>query len=172
MKCEICKKHEAVFHLQQVVSGVHKELHLCAGCAQEKGLCSEGDRVELSLPALFAELFAQAQARAPEKTCPVCSRTLSQIVRSQTVGCPECYTYFAGEIRGIQKKLGIEGAWTGTLPRRLGRQKSVLSDRALLQNKLEESLAREDYEKAAIYRDRIRLLEQAAPVAAQGGALP
>jgi protein arginine kinase activator len=167
MKCDICKKREAVIFLQQVEP--RKEIHLCFECANERGLHVDNERVELpfsALPALLSDLLPQKQPQPMEKTCPVCAHTLSQIQKTHTVGCPECYTFFAAEIKALQKKAGIEGSWTGTLPRRLGRLKSTLSDRVLLQTKLDESLAHEDYEKAAIYRDRLRMLEKASAAAA------
>lgn len=38
--------------------------------------------------------------------------------------------------------------------------RSVLTDRILLQSKLEESIEKEDYEKAAVYRDYLKALEK------------
>jgi protein arginine kinase activator len=162
MKCDVCKKREAVIFLQQVTSESRKEIHLCFECARERGLYADGEKLELSFPALLAELVPQKILAQTEKNCPVCGTALSRVTRDHSLGCPECYTFFAAEIKDIQKKQGIEGAWTGTLPVRLGKQKSTLGDRITLQSKLEESLAHEDYEKAAIYRDRLRLLENPA----------
>jgi protein arginine kinase activator len=163
MKCDICKKRDAVIFLQQVTADSRREIHLCIDCARERGLYTDGEKLVMSFPAMFAEILPrQKQIRDAEKICPVCGRTLSQITRDLAFGCPECYTYFSDEIKGLQKKQGIKGPWTGVLPRRLGKQKSSLPARTLLQIKLEESVAREDYEKAAIYRDRLRLLENAA----------
>jgi protein arginine kinase activator len=166
MKCDICKERDAVIFLQQVSAESRREIHLCFECARGRGLYADGEKLELSFPALLAEILPrQKQIRAEEKTCPVCARTLSQISRDLAVGCPECYTYFSAEIKELQKKQGVAGPWTGALPRRLGKQKSVLPDRTLLQIKLEECLTREDYEKAAIYRDRLRLLENSVHTA-------
>jgi protein arginine kinase activator len=95
MKCDICKKRDAVIFLQQVSADSRREIHLCFECARERGLYADGEKLELSFPALLSELLPrQKQIRTEEKTCPVCSRTLSQISRDLAVGCPECYTYF------------------------------------------------------------------------------
>jgi protein arginine kinase activator len=159
MKCDICKKRDAVIFLQQLTAESRKEIHLCLDCARERGLYTDGEKLELSFASLLSDLLTQKIYAENEKNCPVCGMTLSRVVKDRALGCPECYTYFSREIKDIQKKQGIAGAWTGTLPERLGKQKSTLSDRMRLQLKLEESLAHEDYEKAAIYRDRLRLLE-------------
>ena len=52
------------------------------------------------------------------------------------------------------------GRYTGTMPNRLRNFRSVLNDRIVLRTKLEESLKKEEYEKAALYRDYLRALEK------------
>lgn len=159
MKCDICKKRDAVIFFQQLTVESRKEIHLCLDCARERGFYADGEKLEFSFAALLSDLLTQKIYAASEKNCPVCGTALSRVVKDRALGCPECYTYFGAEIRDIQKKQGIAGAWTGTLPERLGKQRSTLGDRILLQLKLEESLTHDDYEKAAIYRDRLRSLE-------------
>ena len=46
------------------------------------------------------------------------------------------------------------------MPARLSTIHSVLNDRVILQNKLNDALSREDYEKAAMYRDYLKALEK------------
>jgi protein arginine kinase activator len=171
MKCDICKTRDAVIFLQQVTSDSRNEIHLCLECARERGFYTDGEKIELSFAALLSDLLTQKIYAESEKNCPVCGTTLSRVVKNRVLGCPECYTYFSAEIKDIQKKQGIKGVWTGTLPERLGKQKSTLGDRMLLQLKLEESLTREDYEKAAIYRDRLRLLENPEYAARMRGSI-
>ena len=84
--------------------------------------------------------------------------------RSLQAGCPECYAVFKNEISDLLKKQGVTAGYTGSMPRRLAKFKSVLTDRIQIQAKLEESLKKEDYEKAAVYRDYLKALEK-QPVA-------
>ena len=46
------------------------------------------------------------------------------------------------------------------MPHRLASVHSVLTDRIMLQNKLNAAVEREDYEKAAMYRDYLKALEK------------
>ena len=46
------------------------------------------------------------------------------------------------------------------MPARLASFHSVLNDRIALQNKLNDAVAHEDYEKAAMYRDYLHALEK------------
>lgn len=55
---------------------------------------------------------------------------------------------------------GVKDVFKGTMPARLSTIHSVLNDRVILQNKLNDALSREDYEKAAMYRDYLKALEK------------
>ena len=57
------------------------------------------------------------------------------------------------------KSHGIEGTYHGELPKKLAHFRSILTDRMMYQEKLAEAVAVEDYEKAAVYRDRLKALE-------------
>lgn len=92
------------------------------------------------------------------KVCSVCGSNFDQIVKSQLIGCPECYYTFEEEFRETLKKHGIEGEYKGSLPKRLKGYKSTLVNRVEMQLRLEEAVAAEEYEKAALYRDYLKVL--------------
>jgi protein arginine kinase activator len=82
-----------------------------------------------------------------------------QIKREFACGCPECYAVFNNEIKALMEGAGIKGAYRGDYPLRLEQAHSVLTDRVDIRTKLEESIAKEEYEKAAFYRDRLKALD-------------
>lgn len=92
------------------------------------------------------------------KCCSVCGCTFDQIVKSQNIGCAECYYTFAKEFRDTLASYGITEAYKGTLPKRIKGYRSKLVDRMTMQIKLEEAVAAEEYEKAALYRDYLKVL--------------
>lgn len=94
------------------------------------------------------------------KICSVCGCSFDQIAKSQTIGCSECYYTFADEFRETLEQFGIKPGYKGSLPKRLKGYRSVLVDRMTMQIKLEEAIAAEEYEKAALYRDYLKVLNQ------------
>ncbi|MBR0487851.1 MAG: UvrB/UvrC motif-containing protein [Treponema sp.] len=92
--------------------------------------------------------------------CPACGTSLSSIKNTLKTGCPECYASFDSYIRDILRDFGVNSTYTGQLPKKLPRFRNVLTDRILIQNKLQESLKNEDYEKAAFYRDYLKAIEK------------
>ena len=94
------------------------------------------------------------------KFCKVCGSTLDTIISTKQVGCAECYFTFQEEFVQSFKNLGIFSGYNGTLPRRIKGYRSKLIDRMTMQLKLEDAIASEEYEKAAFYRDYLKVLNQ------------
>lgn len=159
MKCDICGINDAVLFVQQVSANKTTEMHLCFECAKKRGIHTPGKNAEETLSNLISNLMSEGLATSQNTACPVCGKTLNDLKRQKASGCPECYTVFKSEIFSILKAEGLEGTYRGNLPKQLANFHSVLNDRMILQAKLSDAVAVEDYEKAALYRDRLKALE-------------
>ena len=158
MICDLCKQQEASVFIELNGNSVNKKLNICQDCASKLGVNNDTK----SLASIFREIAGTADkiSEADRKACPVCGTRFAAIKTHWQVGCPECYSIFKQEILSNLKKNGLKGSYTGSMPKRLSTFRSVLTDRIALQTKLEESLKREDYEKAAVYRDYLKALEK------------
>ena len=92
------------------------------------------------------------------KVCSVCGNSFNQIIKEKFFGCPECYYTFEDEIKEIFSSYNINEIYSGSLPKRLKGYKSNLVSRVDTQLKLEEAIKNEEYEKAALYRDYLNVL--------------
>lgn len=177
MVCDFCHEREAVIYMEQAAAdGQRRKIHICLECAMERGISPDPKSIESSIGSLFKEL-AEASRKIAEdvnKRCPVCGTSLGEIRTGKNAGCPECYAIFKNDIRKILENSGVKELFKGTMPSRLSSVRSVLTDRIILQNKLNSALEKEDYEKAAVYRDYLKTLEK-NPVAGaedhQGGEI-
>jgi len=162
VKCEVCNQRESVVHVQQIIGDEKVDMYLCEVCAAEKGISKQSDRVELSLSQLLTGLFSSAQpgAEVDLDACPNCGTGIETLRKEGRLGCAECYQSFASEIRSFQKKLAGTVHHAGKLPRKLRTYKELIVDRHELETKLEDAVRNEDYEEAAILRDRIRDIER------------
>lgn len=158
MICDFCNDKIAFFFIELHGPVNKQKLNLCRECAAKLGV-SQDPKAISSIFADLAELSKKLDAKN-SKMCPVCGTSLLNIRKTKSVGCPECYSIFKDEIRQILCTQGVSGPYTGSMPHRLANFRSVLNDRIVLQTKLEESLKREDYEKAAVYRDYLKALEK------------
>ncbi len=161
MKCEICRQKEAVIHIQQIMGKERIDLHLCESCALERGIAGSEDKIELSISNLINGLIDIRQMKGSrKKLCPNCGSSWKMITRREQMGCLECYAAFAGEIRSFFSKTVGKSRHKGKYPKRLLTYKTFLVDVIKLKNGLKEALKRENYERAALLRDRIKELEQ------------
>ena len=176
MLCDKCKKNEATVHIKEIHNGVSKTIHLCHECAQQKENGSplsglDGLGVNLAEVLFNIEKFAQSVksgSDAPtgqerELTCPNCHWTASMIKTSGgKLGCPECYHTFreivADAIAQVQKGPVHLGKHPGkNAP---GSPARIDAELRRLQTELKKLVSSEEYEAAALCRDRINVLKE------------
>ena len=154
-RCDGCGEPGAHIRVRQS-SGTHqRELWLCDECCRKLG-------VDQAIPAFgptVSELLSGLVTRASERACPRCGTEFKEIRRSGRVGCAECYQVFRGSIARLLSQVGAEEAHVGRYPDRLISYKRLLIDRTELRQRLDEAVQREDYEEAALIRDRMLALD-------------
>ncbi|NOR44276.1 MAG: hypothetical protein GQ534_01725 [Candidatus Delongbacteria bacterium] len=88
------------------------------------------------------------------KTCANCGITLDRVVKSNRVGCAECYDIFATEIDDIL----YEEIGNNRLTLDFGKQ-SDEEKIIILQDKLDSAIKSEEYELAALLRDELKKIK-------------
>jgi len=163
MKCQICEENTASIHVQQIMGNEVVELHLCEKCAQKRGISSGGASIELSLSQLLTGLVDTEATGKSEKSadrCPNCGLTLVEFRKDGKLGCSECYTAFKREIEIFLQNTSGTIRHKGKYPARLKAYKTLLIDREQLKDELKKAVTNEDYEKAAMIRDKIETIEK------------
>lgn len=189
MLCEKCQKKDANVSVQTMINGITESHHLCSECAQQEGLFYSGFGLEnLSMANNIGKtLFnfpysklghAQNNSDAllgTKMTCPHCNQSLSDFKQTGLFGCPQCYESFRGMIREMLDQ--VQGDHLHRDSRRITQDKSDSSDSPILviedkqetseqtaqeklKAELQEMIKQENYEQAAIIRDRIKELEK------------
>lgn len=161
MKCELCNENDAVIHIQQIIGNETKEVHLCEVCAHKNGISSDSDKIELSLNELLNGLIDFSPRASKQERCEVCGTRLKDFRKTGKVGCPECYGSFREEIASFLEETAGSVGHAGKYPKKLKAYKALLVDKEILKKRLAEAVANEDYESAALIRDRISTLESA-----------
>ncbi len=165
MKCEICGLREAVIHIQQVVGYDKVELHICEVCAKERGITTGENQIEFSISNLIMGLVDVKdiqKRKGVRKVCSGCGMTLEEFKETGKLGCPECYVTFEREIRSLLRKMYGKTQHQGKFPRQLKTYKTFLIDLERLKQDLNRAVKEENYEKAAVLRDRIAELQKSA----------
>lgn len=162
MLCQKCGKNEAEVYLVQTLNGERTEALLCAVCAAENGFGASPISFTSFLQSFIGEpgVMGFAEKYDEELKCGVCGQTLTEIKRTGKAGCAECYSVFKTQMETIIKNVQAGNTHTGKYPKKAG-YVSVNREIGALRNELTQAVEKEEFEKAAALRDRIKALESA-----------
>jgi protein arginine kinase activator len=90
-------------------------------------------------------------------TCPNCGKSWRKIRYENRVGCAYCFTWFDQEIGELfQRPTGAYvGPHSGQVQDQESRRKSII----VLKKKLEDAVAREEFEKAKTFQEELNILQ-------------
>lgn len=159
MLCEHCKKRNATTHISENVNGYVKEINLCSECASELGYNEMfgGMSINSFLGSVFPVPLQGAEVK---RRCPVCKKSLDEIVSSGEAGCAECYKVFGEQLLSPLKRLHGNLRHIGKKPIRAKKEKTVAEMIAELEEEKAAAIEKQDYETAAKLRDRIAELSE------------
>lgn len=163
MNCDICKINESSIFLQRNMGIRKRKYYICQSCAEKLGIKSDPENLSQAFSIIDNiisqknENFKLSTLPNLTKICPVCGSSFEAVFTQGKIGCAECYHTFEDE---FIKRFNIESEYSGNLPKRLKGYRSTLTDRVDIRMKLERAVANEEYEKAALYRDYLKVLEK------------
>lgn len=160
MLCDICKKRTATTYYKQIVNDSITELHLCSECAANQGYSNIFGGFSNQLEKMFGSVFTLPQAmQTGTKRCSVCNMSFDDIVKTGRVGCTHCYTEFYDKILPSIKRIHGNTYHVGKKPVAEQRAIRVKPTLEILREQMNEAVTKQEFEKAAELRDKIRNLE-------------
>ncbi len=163
-QCDLCGEHEACVVVKQMDEGQIRELSVCQDCA---------DLCEVNVPAKLIDLLLEGtkvlvgadeetephtrpehEQGGGESRCPACRMRVSHFRKTGRLGCATCYETWQGLVDPMLFGMHRSLQYMGKAPQ------EPAVDPARLRGKLALAIADEDYEQAAVLRDRLRAMEQ------------
>lgn len=167
MLCDKCNKNEASIYITELTNQGQVKHHLCESCALKLGLLTEKNNI-FSINDFLSGIFNHETVGGnevkpvklkPELTCPNCQMTYNDFKRTGKIGCSVCYKTFAVRLEPFLRRIHGYSSHIGKIPRRAGGDLGLKQEIAALRQKIKEFINDEEYEQAAVLRDRIKLLE-------------
>lgn len=168
MLCERCGKKDASVHVTKIVNGKKTEYYLCEDCAREKGEADISWEGKFPLQQFFSGLMdflppggsgAVVSKSYSGLQCPECGLTYTQFGQVGRFGCAQCYDAFEENLLPLLRRLHGSRRHRGKIPARVGSYVRLKREIEQLRQKLNEKVAAEAFEEAAVLRDKIRQLE-------------
>jgi protein arginine kinase activator len=160
MLCELCKKRNAKIYVKKVENGRMVEYNLCEICASQ----IMGQTIDISdidgeflhsLSDLLTGFTYPETEPVKELKCQDCGMTYSEFQQTGKFGCGKCYETFSDQLIPLLKS--IQGAVQHAGKNPPGKELRV--ELKKLKEDLKISIKKEEYERAAVIRDKIRELE-------------
>ncbi|MDR2420191.1 MAG: UvrB/UvrC motif-containing protein [Puniceicoccales bacterium] len=164
-KCHICGG-QAQLRLLRCLYGTSIYMEVCTACIQRYDMSMEDDLTKLWE-------YSDKRLYEPMKACSCCGMTLKEFLLSKRIGCATCLEEFS-DLRSLLENFrkNIQDAGT-PCPKNWGENQDyifnlvvsefVSYDRdtlSFLKSQLKRAVYKEQFETAAILRDRIRQLEE------------
>ena len=175
MLCDICNKNVATVHLTEIIDDQMAELHLCENCAKAKSMEMEQQFGLADLLAGLSNFGAPIETQgAAGLKCQGCGLTYENFKKIGRLGCSECYKSFSSYLTPLLKKIHGSSQHIGKSPVKLPppavpRQEPIKEKPEAkikipqiqdLKNQLQQLIQKEEFEKAAELRDKIKDLEK------------
>ncbi len=179
MHCDKCNKKKSTVIYHENLGGHARTLHLCADCAREMEQAGELEEMSAAFAAFSSPMLGVMDRPqrsfhtviseiTEESVCSACGITAREIAQSGRTGCAVCYECLGDVMRKpYEDKHG--GTYRGQVPRLVRVREENACRMKLLRAQLADAVSGEQYEQAAILRDRIRELDmgvsESAPLA-------
>ncbi|AGK99908.1 UvrB/UvrC motif-containing protein [Desulfoscipio gibsoniae] len=167
MLCDRCHERPATVHYTEIVNGHKAKLHLCEVCAAQIQTGGSGFMPQINLHNILASFLSQAPPAHPftaknrqEASCPTCGTTEGLFAQKGLLGCGDCYHYFGDRLEPLMRRIHGSSSHAGKVPERTGGRAKIIRQINEIKGRLQQAVAREEFEQAAQLRDQIRQLEQ------------
>jgi len=162
MLCDNCKKREATVRYEESINGKNTKINLCSICSQKLGILNN-NFMDSMLFSFFDEPLAIGYKEVKEDKCNKCSYIFSDYAKTGLLGCNECYTTFEGKLSPIVKKIQGKQEHIKEKKNIKNENESINNSKNeidVLKQELNTAIEKEEYEKAAVIRDKIKALQE------------
>lgn len=172
--CEECGAKPAAYTVSVMMGDQVTQRSLCADCMAKMNMSLAAGNIKHLLSAIMSAMTGagaqskeapdpSCEAEAPQEpaedvVCESCGTTLSQFTRSGRLGCPGCYQTFRSQLQKMLEQIHGRVQHAGRQPLRSEKDQRTRTLYGELQRQLEQAVAVEDFETAAVLRDRIRAM--------------
>jgi protein arginine kinase activator len=161
MNCERCGQREAAVKYIEVEEGVKRSRWLCEVCATEEGAQAPPPGPVPDDVAASLQVFMSGEGEPPVEPCPLCGVEIQQLHDQGLLGCPHCYAHFRDQVLPLLRRYHGATVHLGKAPGARGPRAALRLEIRQLRSSLEEAVAAESFEQAAVLRDRISELQEA-----------
>lgn len=160
--CDNCKQRQATIHITKIVNGKKQERHLCEQCTS----LDQVGKGAFDYTGFISDVTNEGKKNPSatdqvQMSCSRCGMTYDYFRKHGKFGCEKCYEAFEPMIVPMIRRMHGKDRHVGKTIKKDDVQFQQKMEIENLQAKLDAAVEKEEYEMAAIYRDKIKALAQA-----------
>ena len=173
MLCQKCHKKTASVFISSIINGTETKIYLCNDCAKDYPLFD----FNMDEPFSIKDIIDKFKAEDPllessqlldidldkvdrEIICSNCYSTYNEYKETGKLGCSKCYEAFEKQLKPILRNIYGHTEYIGKYPKINGSHIYINNEIRVLKEDLNRAVEKEEYEKAASIRDKIKELEE------------
>ena len=161
MLCQSCLKNNATTHIKTMVNGETKELILCSQCAENLGYNNLFNDFSYGFGDFFNSFLGDNSYYLEDPLrCNKCGSSFDDIVNLGKVGCPDCYDVFFDKMLPLIERIHGNTTHKGKVSSLESPEITKTNKIEALKKELKELIEKQEFEKAAEIRDKIKELER------------
>lgn len=162
MLCEECKVNEAAYTISVMVGGEVTTRRLCGDCMAKMNMDLQSGNIKSLLSSILSAITGNdtPEEKQADVVCPRCHTTLNQFTKSGHLGCPKCYEAFREQLQPMLLQIHGRVQHAGREPLNTSEAQRQRTRQEELTRQMEQAVAQEDFETAAIIRDQLKALAE------------
>lgn len=160
MICPRCLKKEATVYFSRNINGKKEEYKVCEDCAKELGFFGGSDLL-FNINDFMSGFMSKgiSSTLLTDKICPSCGTSINELSKTSKLGCSKCYEVFDSYLEPLMKRIHGNTHHTGKLPEHIDEKFKKQHELSSLKEDLKKAIAQENFEQAALLRDKIKEME-------------
>ncbi len=175
MLCQKCHKKTATVFISSIVNGQETRVYLCDECARDYPLFNFNFQDPFSIKDVIDKFKVNEDTSTDKEKenllaidndieekdiiCPNCYSTYNEYRETGKLGCSRCYEVFEKQLKPILKNIYGYEEYIGKTPKKDNSHIYISKEIRILKEDLNRAVEKEEYEKAADIRDKIKELE-------------
>jgi protein arginine kinase activator len=164
MLCQVCNSEEATIYMSKIVNGKKTQMHICKNCANQKDSFNfDGPFTIHSLLSGLLDIYNDSPSKMGfdmGSQCQNCGMTFNKFKQLGKFGCDNCYQTFGQRLSPMLKRIHGDIKHEGKIPKRSGGTIKIKKEVEILKKELNQAVTKEEFERAATLRDKIKELEK------------
>lgn len=171
MLCQKCHQKSAAVFISSIINGKETRIYLCNDCAKDYFIFNVSSEEPFSLKDIMEKFqededvtlksndSLKADTNNKKIICSTCNTTYNEYKETGKLGCSNCYQAFEENLKPLMKTVYGYTEYIGKIPKSNNNHICVNNEIKILREDLNMAVEKEEYERAANIRDKIRELE-------------